>query len=307
MTRVIGPVGLLLLSVVLLEALLQTTRMVSPYVDYVLSPPWTWAQPIEDSILTVRGNPLHPEHDANGYRNPEVPETAHLISEADERAFELPLDEEVRQLVPEPEQRAVSPIRRFVPNHSNLYALLRSTRAVLSPDPGMDFYSKDFERAVASLTDEQRSYYSAIEGSDWRTVLTPAQRAKVLDVEDPRIRLGFEVCSDALVATHLKAEEAGADLLVVLLPTKESVFKPHVANPEEHANLVDVWESERQLGAELKRRLGERGIRVLNPIAALSHAHRQTYFEDADGHPNAWGHEIIAREIGRVLMAAPEE
>lgn len=62
---------LVLVSVAVAELLLHSASWVSLTVDFVLAPPWERRKiTISDSQLGVGGNPLWPEHDRKGYRNP---------------------------------------------------------------------------------------------------------------------------------------------------------------------------------------------------------------------------------------------
>lgn len=384
----IGVAALVLGALVLAEGGLYAIRFVSPRVDYLLSPPWSWSDPVPDSLLGFRGNPYHPEHDRNGYRNERALETADVVTLGDsqvygtsvppsatwptvlgarsglsvynmgfwgyspvesrlqlESALELgpsrllvavyfgndfydcylkvrdgavaappglsglrraafkrerenPMEEEVLQLVPEPDGGSeISDIRRIVSNWSSLYAALRSAKALIRPTPTMDLYSQDFDRAVASLTAEQEGYYSVVHGPEWRTILTAPERARVLNSADPRIRLGFEACVSNLIEIQEAVEGTETSLAVVLLPTKEIVFWPRIQDPARHPGLEESISRETRLREEISDRLRRAGIAIIDPLDALQNALGQPYFEDADGHPNPLGHEVIAGEV----------
>ena len=93
----------------------------------------------------------------------------------------------------------------------------------------------------------------------------------------------------------------GVDFLVLLIPTKESVFLPRVVNRREHVDLERLAAAERRLRAELARHLAEQGIRYLDLLPVLRAASRQPYFGDGDGHPNPHGHELIGDAVAKSL------
>lgn len=373
------------------EGALQLLSLVSAPVDFLLSPPWTWNQPLRDDVLGVRGNPLSPGHDARGYRNEQSMSRADVVALGDSQTYgtgadpqdswpnvlseltglavynmgfggyspahsymqldsalalqpqtviiawyfgndlydcydrsrvvprisslgpqslvaaavaaerEDPLDEELGGLVPEPAPEGVSRIRRLISTHSKLYALLRSWKALVRPAEAMALYSRDFERARGSLTPEQSGHYTVVEGADWRTVLTPHFRARVLDDEDPRIRLGFETCLASVSNARARLYASGVRLLVVLIPTKESVFWPKIERPADHPGLEELIVDEARLRDELLQRLGQMGVQAIDALGPLRASGAAPYHEDADGHPNAAGYRIIAREVARLV------
>lgn len=192
----------------------------------------------------------------------------------------------------------VSSVRAWASERVALYGLIRAARArLVSPEvPGI--LSRDFGTAAVALTSGQRSHASALDAGDWRTILTSAYRGRVLDDTDPRIRVGFEGARAALMALHEGCRARGVALLVVLLPTKESVFHPRVHDAAAHPGLQQLVTNETRLRGELTATFLARGIAHVDPLDALRSAGTQPYFEDIDGHPNQAGHDIIAAVVG---------
>jgi hypothetical protein len=193
--------------------------------------------------------------------------------------------------------RTASGLRAWASQRLALYGLVRAVRARLAPPEVSAILSRDFAKAVAALTDEQRRHASALDAGGWRTILTSAYRGRVLDDTDPRIRVGFESALAALVALHERCRASGVALLVVLLPTKESVFLPRVVDVAAHPGLAQLVADETRLRGELTAVLVSHGIPHVDPLEALQSARVQPYFEDVDGHPNQAGHEIIATVV----------
>lgn len=164
----------------------------------------------------------------------------------------------------------------------------------------MEVLSRDFARAVRALTPAQQPYAWPVEAGGWRTILTPRYRAAILDDRDPRIRAGVEISIAALTTIYTRCRSAEVVLLVVLLPTKESVFWPRVqaiAPPEVAALVAD----EARLRKELQGALERVGIPYLDALPALQEGTSQPYFEDIDGHLNDVGHDIVERLVASWL------
>ncbi len=189
--------------------------------------------------------------------------------------------------------------RAWISSHVKLYGLARALRYHFSTDQTPSVLSRDFAVAVRGLTPTQRRYALPFEDSGWRTILTPPYRARVLDDRDPRIRAGFESSVAALLAIHERCRTVGVPLLVVLLPTKESVFWPRVRDTSAHLGLARLVADETRLRGELLATLDRAAIPHVDPLHALTSSPTQTHFEDIDGHPNEHGHMIIAGVVAK--------
>jgi SGNH hydrolase-like domain, acetyltransferase AlgX len=194
-----------------------------------------------------------------------------------------------------PPSEARHTVRRWLSKNMMLYAFLREARNSITGPPPL--LSRNFERAVASLTATDRLYVSIVDGPDWRTILTARYRHIVLNQRDPRILLGFELAAAALESMAAQCRSAGVDFVVVLIPTKESVFWPRIRTPKAHAELEELVVDETALRARLVQRLKGAGVEVIDVLPALRAAAAQPYLQDADGHPSPAGHAIIAERL----------
>ncbi len=201
--------------------------------------------------------------------------------------------------------RSKNPILIWFTSHSRVYGLIRNLVKAIErageSEAGQALLSREFARAKAALTGERRNFASAHDDGVWRTILTAPRRAAVLDDSDPRIRAGIEASKHALVEMARRLARRGVDFLILLIPTKESVFLPRVANWQAHVDLERLATAERRLRAELARHLAEQDIRHLDILPVLRAASRQPYFGDGDGHPNPHGHELIANAVAKRL------
>jgi hypothetical protein len=79
----------ILLSVVLLEGLLQVTCLVSPTIRFMLLSPWAKRslQAVPDPVFGHKGGPSYPEHDEWGYRNQGVPSAVDIVAIGDSQTY----------------------------------------------------------------------------------------------------------------------------------------------------------------------------------------------------------------------------
>jgi lysophospholipase L1-like esterase len=235
---------------------------------------------------------------------------ASLVASADAREQWRRLQEEIIspfRLGVDGSEEHVGQIRRWVSTNVQVYRLARTLKNRLAsgsrPDPML---SRDFAVASAAIISSRVESAAPFEGGGWRTILHGRYRLQALDDRDPRIRVGFLVMAAALEQMAERCQRAGKRFLVVLVPTKESVFWPRVVDRDRFAGLDELVANEDRLRAELKTRLAARGIEVLDLRDPLRAAGEQPYFEDLDGHPNVAGNRVIAARVaGRLAGTRP--
>ncbi len=240
-------------------------------------------------------------------RHPDL--VASVASELRETASRLeserPLRSEVLRLYTLITEENITPGPPVPPSwykRLKLYGLVRAVLyRLLSQPPPKPLLSRRFATAAAAVTPAQREVVVPFDGADWRTLLTPRYRGRWLDDRDPRIRVGFEVMEHALLGIATRTRAGGVALLVVLIPTKESVFWPRVPNPDDYPGLRQMVADESRLRLELIHDLQAHGIDYVDGLEPLREAPAQPYFEDVDGHPNALGHRVIADALAQHL------
>jgi hypothetical protein len=217
-----------------------------------------------------------------------------------------PIEAEARRLFragdPEPAETtpATSGLRDLLSDHSRLYGVLRTGRGLLRPPPGQSaLMAPDFDRAASAVTDERAAFVAVHDGPEWRALLSPSYRHRVLDLRDPRIRIGFEITVGALGRMAAALEASGTEFVVVLLPTKEAVFAPRMRGATDHPELPRLWAAEDEVRTRLLEALAHEGVAAMDLRPALAEAMEQPYFENIDGHLNAAGHRVVARELAR--------
>ena len=193
-------------------------------------------------------------------------------------------------------------VRDALSDHSRIYGLLRATRVEITRRSEIvGLLAPDFERATEGLTDLQRAFVSEYQGPKWRTILTSRYRTRVMDLTDPRIRVGILISQQTVAELKSQVEEVGSRFVVVLLPTKEFVFGPRVDAPAEHQGLNRLVQDEAVIREDLIRFMTDRKIEFVDPLNTLRESERQPYFENGDGHPNPLGHQLIATELLKFL------
>ena len=205
--------------------------------------------------------------------------------------------------VPEPDPAPGGPpargLRPWLSRHSRLWGVLRHARRTLCvPD-----LRHDFEAAKEVAERDPDDDETVFDGPEWRTVLTAPYRWRALDDSDPAVRTGAGVSKSMMLAMAAAAREAGVTYVVVVIPTKESVFAPRVGNPREHEDLDRLVASEARLRAEVADFLLAADIPSVDVLKPLIDAEHQPYPVGRDGHPNHWGHRVIGRTVAAALRS----
>lgn len=192
---------------------------------------------------------------------------------------------------------SVSGIRRWLGWNSRVYVLFRHLYRGIFPLPD------DVSRAERTFFTDT----SVFKGPMWRTVFTAPYRFSRLDDRDPSIHTGVEVSKSVLLAMAKKAREAGVTFVVVLIPTKESVFAPRVTDLNEYPYFESLVATEARLRAEIHSVLQENSVPTVDPLQTLQDAEHQPYYVSVDGHPNSYGHRLIGLAISQFLQDLPME
>lgn len=201
--------------------------------------------------------------------------------------------------------RSQNALEKWFTRTSRVYGLIRNlVRQIetLGKVEGVDaLLSFQFSRAKAALKGERRAFASAFEGESWRTILTAPYRFQAMDDSDPRILAGIEAGKLAITEMSELVARAGAHFLVLLIPTKENVFRARVTDAGAHVGLEPLAATEGRLAGEIKRLLATNGIAHVDLLPILRAASEQPYFVNGNGHPNRYGHELIAEAVARAL------
>ncbi|MGH7797795.1 MAG: hypothetical protein ACREQ2_23280 [Candidatus Binatia bacterium] len=138
------------------------------------------------------------------------------------------------------------------------------------------------------------------------TGFTPERRLKALDLKDPRVNEGLLISLDLFARMKAYCLEHAIHLLVVLIPTKESVYARYLENDpafEKIAAIKSLLINERTVTAKVKAFFEDHGIAYINLLPQLQErvARLQLYPGNFDGHPNQNGYRVIAESVEEYL------
>jgi hypothetical protein len=200
-----------------------------------------------------------------------------------------------------PAEEAEDPLASVVAEHSRLYGLLRRAWYEVtkreSPEAAAQSSEESTWSAATQYARERPAQCMIFDDGRFKTIFTPAYRLAALDLRDARVREGHRLALEAIARMGRLATEREVRFVVVLIPTKELVFRDLVLRPpQDYRALV---ENEEAFWAATVAFLEERDIEWLDALPALRRqllGGAQPYPVD-DGHPNALGHGAIAQAV----------
>ena len=229
------------------------------------------------------------------------PQSQHRVREAE---HSKPIEKHVSQMYQMGATTvALSLPRRLLSQYSKLYGLLRRmrsefTRLVSKPNQTAQ---EEWESAKA-FAKACPAYCEVFSHGQFKTIFTTAYRLAALNLGDPRIAEGLQISLRAIQRLHDAAIARNIRFLVLLIPTKETVFRKLWQNPSRtYSNLT---EDEERFWRTTKDFLEENGIEYLDALPALQAqlaAGIQPYKVSQDGHPNKHGHRVIAELVTAYL------
>ncbi len=138
-----------------------------------------------------------------------------------------------------------------------------------------------------------------------RTVFTTAYRLCGLDLDEVRITQGLRITKEALWKTQQKTEAQGVKLVVLLIPTKESVYADLMQQEGKYngtyRRLVD---NESRARKEIVQWCEAKHISYLDALPDLRAAitrRQQIYPSTTESHPNVAGYRILADVVNKSL------
>jgi hypothetical protein len=196
---------------------------------------------------------------------------------------------------------AICSARRLLSQHSSLWGFGRAVKKRWFKSTSV--LDLDFQIAVAALTAEQLKSSSIFNSAGWKTIFTTGHREAAENNDDPRIRVGYWLTEWAVQRIDDLAKQNGIRPIFVLLPTKESVFATRVQEPAKHKYFIKLTTDENLHRQSLIKFMEHARIDYVDMRPPLESSSVQPYFENADGHPNVIGHEIIAKRLKQQIGA----
>jgi lysophospholipase L1-like esterase len=216
-------------------------------------------------------------------------------------------DQMMRQMEAEPTiDQTRGKLREFLADNSKLYGVFRLSRRFYESIVGLDINERenwDSLRAQALL---HKDDLLMTENGPIRAVLSPKYRLGVLDLDNAIIREGLRISLTSLELLNQRVKSERVVFMVLLIPTKELVFKEEVYRsskriPESYAKLL---QNEELVWKEAKDFLTQRKIPFVDSLEALRECLRKgrnPYLQAWDGHPNAIGYAAIAASVSSEL------
>ena len=151
--------------------------------------------------------------------------------------------------------------------------------------------------------------YLRIADRDNRVYTTLAKgRMRGVDLGRPEVRRGIEATAGLLRRMNRRCRDHGGRLLVVLLPTKESIFAGYLSDhgaPDDARDFSKLERNERTIDEQLQASLRNDVIPYVNLREAFlsTVGHEEIYPRHFDGHLNRNGHRLFAEQVLRVIDA----
>jgi lysophospholipase L1-like esterase len=168
--------------------------------------------------------------------------------------------------------------------------------------PGATDVDFEIDKAWAQTNPD---YGLVCEDRNIRTVFTIAYRLTGLNLDDPHINEGLRITKLALWGINEQATQAKVKLIVLLIPTKESVYAEQMnregRSTESYVKLVGMEQKARQEVLNLCR---ENQIDCVDTQSELRNAielRQQIYPSTTESHPNAAGYRILALKVSEAI------
>ena len=140
------------------------------------------------------------------------------------------------------------------------------------------------------------------------TGFTPDRRLKGLDLSNPEVREGLRLTLDFFNKMNRSANENKIDFLVVIIPTKETVYSDLISKSGKLANsyeLTKLIQSEEVANKVVQAYFTDHGIPFIDVLEPMKEAAKtkEIYPNNFGGHSNNNGYRIIAESINRYLKS----
>ncbi len=141
-----------------------------------------------------------------------------------------------------------------------------------------------------------------------KTGFMPAVRLKALNLELPRVREGLRISLDLIDRMNVICMEKKTEFVVLLLPTKESVYADYIGNNSllPNSEMIDeLLRNENEVRKIVINHLNKNDIAFIDAVNTLRDRtrHEQLYPKNFGTHSNKNGYRIIAKSVAQHLSA----
>jgi preprotein translocase subunit Sec61beta len=212
----------------------------------------------------------------------------------------LPLNSQIRESF----TSSIDAVRHWLSENSRLYWLQKSFRDFMRDNYINDKVKTEmaYERHIRTHSEEERRSCFQFSDGDWKTVFENTLRSRLLNSHDVRTLTALDVAKKISGVMNSTIKELGGEFLVILFPTKESVFSnrintENIPEPGVYSEMESIIRSEKFLKDSLVEYFDEEGIAYIDMLPHLQGAERQPFFGHADMHPNKSGNLVIAKTV----------
>jgi hypothetical protein len=190
-----------------------------------------------------------------------------------------------------------TPTKSFLAEHSKLWGLFAAVQRTFFADGKKDWQAIQNE---VLKTKESRQVF---DDGKVRTVFTPNYRLIAVDTEDPRIEEGLRITLEVISSMATRAREAHVAFSIVLIPTKENVFKGlQNRSAEISRNYEEQTQKEEVVRQRILAFLREKQITVIDVLPGMRKRTQEgnsLYTLTWDGHPSKTGYKAIAEIVAQ--------
>jgi lysophospholipase L1-like esterase len=283
----------------------QLERLIGQRTYHLAFPGWG---PIQGLVLLEAGLPVQPRLVISAlYAGNDLADAYLAVYPRAQRPELRSTDERVLQAIADQERRdswatkmargiSIEPSEPpwFSVENTRVYGLWRAiqrgfARATSAPE-------QDDER-----TQDDATYPQFNNGRLW-TTFDPGYRLVALDPADPRIVEGLRITLATIEAQSEHARAQGAQFVVLLIPTKELVFRQAVAGSsvEASTDFLALMAYEATFWETTRSELTSRGIPYIDALPTLRsqvESGTQPYPRSTNGHPNRSGQRALAELV----------
>jgi hypothetical protein len=200
---------------------------------------------------------------------------------------------------------------KFLSQKSKIYGLLRRTKfeslrlVNKFNNNTKDIRKNDIQetwKSEEAFAEAHPAYCQIFSDGQFKTIFTSELRLSALDLSDPRIAEGLQISLRAIKRMHELAATRNIRFLVLLVPTKETVFRKFWQHPS--MSYRRLTENEERFWKITKDFLEDSGIEYLDTLSVLREQLAmgiQPYQVTRDGHPNEHGYNAIAQSVATHL------
>lgn len=197
-------------------------------------------------------------------------------------------------------------VKSFLRNHVKIYRVISFTKKRLW-DISFEDESKTWDNLKNFVKSHEQQKAVILENQNIKTILTPAYRLTVVNLDDVRISEGLDISLKTFKIMSNLCAKQGIRFYVVLIPTKESVFSV-AAHGINDLNYLSLLQNERLMWKKTKNFLQANDIPYIDSQPYLQDKllqGLQPYSLNDDGHPNNYGCQAIAEGVGDFFKKNP--